>query len=414
MTAIQFITEITKSGNQIKISGETIPDKVYIRKSLIANGIIVENCVFENGFFLEDIDLNYGIKFIGCVFIKNISFISCRATKYDQEINFDGYHLEFKNTKIDGLSFNNNNHIERGVRVCEKSIIRNIHVENLISKIGGFEINGSTVEILFDIIQSKIMNVSVINNSIIDAKVRFDNIECRFILFTDSIFKKDIHIWAGKVDSLTFEDGVFDDDLSILAVPISSCLTINGTEFKKSIKFTLRDDTNNITGSISKVYIKSGKFGEQFIINGNSNQIDELIIDTSKQLDGDLCFNSCNILLATLSGNNSKSNIVFNFSYFNKLNFDFFNNYSTLSLLSLKSFNENSELAITHSNLGKTHLFNAFLNTFDKVTIYNSVLTEVITANVKWFKDENLNSTISASSEEYTYKKKFIDKLNLH
>jgi len=96
---------------------------------------------------------------------------------------------------------------------------------------------------------------------------------------------------------------------------------------------------------------------------------------------------------------------VFNHSCFNKLNFDFFNNYSTLSLISIKAFNSNSELSITHSNIGRTHFFNAFLDTFDKVEIFNSILTEIVIANVKWFEDKKLNSTIIVSSEDYTNKK---------
>jgi len=406
MTATKFISEITKSGNLIKISGETIPEQVVIRKNLIAKGIIIENCVFENGFIIENVDLNFGIKLIGCDFKKNFSINNCRSTKYDQEFNYDGYHLEFKNTKIEGLFFNGNNQIERGIRICEKSIVRTIQVRTLISNKGSFDVNDSTVERLFDIGQAQLKDsVSIRNNSIIDAKVRFENITCGSIVFTESNFKKDIHLWAGKIGSLTFNDGVFDDDLSITAVPITSYLTVIGADFKKSISFTIQDDKNNKTGSLTKIYIQSGKFGEQFIINGSNCQIEELTIDTSKQLEGDLYFNSCNILLAKLSGNNYQSNIVFNHSCFNNLNFDFFNNYSTLSLISIKGFNPDSEFSIVHSNLGKTQFFNAFLDTFDKIRIYNSVFTEIIVANVKWFKDKNLNPSISVSSEEYTYKK---------
>src|SRR5690554_122500 len=132
MTATQFLSEITKSGNLIKISGETIPEQVVIKKNLLAKGIIVENCVFEDGFFIENVDLSFGIKLIGCDFKRNFSINNCRSTKYDQEFNYDGYHLEFKNTKIEGLFFNGNNQIERGVRICENSIVRTIQVRTLI------------------------------------------------------------------------------------------------------------------------------------------------------------------------------------------------------------------------------------------------------------------------------------------
>lgn len=406
MTASQFIAFITQSGNQLRISRETIPDQVIIQINLIAKGIIIENCVFESGFFIENVDLNCGIKFVECVFKKNLSINNCFASQYDHKFNFDGYHLDFNNTKIEALHFNGDNQIERGVRICEKSIISAIHVRSLISNKGSFDINDSTVVRIIDISQAQLSGgISVRNDSIIDAKVKFENVACGSIVFTGSNFKKDIHIWAGQIGSLTFNEGIFEDDLKIVAVPITSYLTVIGTDFKKSISFTLKDVAANKVGSFNKVYIRSGKFGEQFIINGDNCQIEELTIDTSKQLEGDLYFDSCNVLLANVSGSNYKSNIVFNNSCFNKINFDKFYNYSTLSLISVKAFNQNSEFIIAHSNLGKTHLFNAFLNTFDNIKIYNSVLTEIIVANVKWFDDNKLNANISASSEEYTYKK---------
>jgi len=406
MTAIEFLEKITKSGTQIRITGESIAEHINIETNIVANGLIIEDCVFENFVFMEGIDLNYGIKFKNCTFRKKLSFNNCFANKYDRSFNFDGSHLDFIDTKIDELYFTGTNQIERGVRICEKTIIQDLQVRTLISNKGNFSIDDSTIERLFDISHACINgNVSIRNNSKINAKVRFENLTSGSIVFTESNFKKDIHIWAGNIGSLTFNDGIFDDDLSIIAVPISSYLTVIGTDFKKSISFTIQDDTNNKVGSLNKVYIQSDKFGEQFIINGGNSQIEELTIDTSKQLEGDLYFNSCDILLAKLSGNNYKSNIVFNHSCFNKLNFDFFNNYSTLSLISVKAFNPDSEFNIAHSNIGKTHFFNTFLNTFDKIGIYNSVLTEIIVANVKWFDDKKLNPNISASSEEYTYKK---------
>lgn len=130
-----------------------------------------------------------------------------------------------------------------------------------------------------------------------------------------------------------------------------------------------------------------------------------LRINASKQLFGDLHFNSCQINYAHLSGNNYNSNIIFNQVLFKKLSLEYFNNFSTLLLISVKALQPKSELSIYHSNLGKTHLYNIFLDTFHQVKIYNSILTDIIVANVKWFDDKHLNPTTANSSEEFTYKK---------
>lgn len=406
MTGNQFTAWIITLGNQITLSGQTIYNLVDLRSNIISDGVIIEDCIFEEGVFFENIDLNCGIRFVNCTFKKNLSINKCQAQKYDQVFNFDGYHLDFQNTKINGLYFNDVNHLERGVRICEKSNINGFQISTLVANKGGVAINDSTVENVFDIRQAILNNdISIRENSIIDSKVRFENVNCGSIVFTDSHFKKDIHICAGKIGNLIFNNGLFDDDLSINAVPISSNMTIFGTEFNKSINFTLHDKKTNNTGSINQVLIKSGKFGEQFIINGNDGQLEELIIVTSKQLEGDLYFNSININKTKISGDHYNSNIVFNHSNFNSLSFDFFNNYSTLSIISAKSYNQNSELIVAHSNLGKSHFFNTFLDTFQSIRIYNSILTEIVVANVKWFEDRNLNKSISASSEEYTQRK---------
>jgi hypothetical protein len=406
MTSLQFIQAITQVGRPVLIQNETITQQVNLLSNIVAIGVILENCTFEQGVYFENINLNCGIKFKGCEFKKNLSINECKASNYNLEFNFTGNHLEFSNTKINGLYFNRNNEIERGIRICDKSEIVKIQVRTLMSNIGGFEIDDSTISNVFDISQAKFSNnISIRNNSIIDAKIRFENLTCGSFVFTGSNFKKDIHIWAGNSGSLIFNDGVFDEDIFIIAVPISSCLTIIGTEFKKALNFNLRDDTNNKNGIITEVYIQSGKFGENLNINGNNFQIDNVTIDTSKQLEGDLFFNSCQILKTEISGSNYKSNIVFNHTFINHLYFNFFNNYSTVSFISLKSYLTKSQLTINHSNLGKTHFFNAFLNSFDKVEIYNSILTEIIIANVKWFKDTNLNPNQLENSIEYTYKK---------
>ena len=406
MKASQFIDEITQAGNEIKIYNETITDCVDIRKDITAVGVFIENCVFEDDVVFEDADLNCGIKFINCVFKKYLAFNDCKTTKYNQRFNFYGHHIVFSNTKIYGLYFNGENNFERGVEITNKSEIKRLQVRTITSSNGSFSINDSTIESQFDVSNCRFSSdLSVRENSIINAKVRFEYNITGSILFTQSTFNKDIHIWSGKTDQLTFNDGVFCDDLYIHAVPILSRLTIIGAEFKKSINFTLQDKTNNKVGTLSKVYIQSSKFGDRLKVKGSNDQIDDLEIIASEQMEGTLYFNSMNILKAKLTGNNYGCNVTFDHCDFNKLLFDFFHNHSTLSIISACPFNSDSKITINHSHIGKTHFFNTSLNKFDKIVINNSVLIDIITANVEWFKDKNLNSDILPSSDSYTQKK---------
>lgn len=412
MTGNQFEITISQAGQPLIIKDQTITNKVDLRNNIIATGVVIENCIFEEVVFFEKIDLNCGVEFKNCIFKKTFSINDCTASKYDDKFNFNNSHLEFTTTKIEGLYFNGENKIERGISIKENSTINALQVRTVICKMGGFSINNSTINNKLDISQAKIQNdLSIRGNSIIDAKIRFENIVVSSLVLTDATFNKDIHIWAGKISNLTFNDGIFNDDLFITGVPISNHLTIIGTEFKKSINFKLWDDTNKKVGKLSKIYIQSGKFGEQFIVNGNNYKIEEFTIETSKQLEGDIYFNSSQIQTTKISGNNYKSNIVFNHCNFNQLNFDFFYNYSTVSIISAKGFGDESNLTIQHSNLGKTHLFNVFLDSFDKINIYNSVLIDIIIANVKWFSKEKLNPELSDSQHTYEQKKEIYRQL---
>lgn len=406
INSVDFLKDFHKNGTPVLIEDKEIMNRVDTQKKVIATGVIIKDCIFNEPVIFENVDFNCGVKFINCKFKKTLSINECKSNNYDQEFNFDGYHIEFKKTEIEGLYFNGSNVIERGVRISEKSIINRLQVRSIYSKMGSFAINGSTIENLFDVSQAKLTNgLEVRKNSIINSKVRFDNVTAGSITFTESTFNTDVHIWAGKIGSLIFNDGLFKDDLFITAVPISGSMTIIGTEFKKSINFKLQDDTNNKTGSLEQIYISSGKFNEQFVVNGSNEKISNLTVKFSKQLEGALYFNSCNIQETKLSGDNHNGNIVFNHSNFNKLSFDFFSNYSTISIISAKAFGENSELTIQHSNLGKSQFFNTFFNTFESINIYNSVLIDIVVANVKWFNDKNLNSKTVETSPDYAQKK---------
>ncbi|WP_413998201.1 hypothetical protein ACMDB5_10485 [Flavobacterium sp. W1B] len=412
MTGNQFEIEIILAGQPLKIIDQKITNKVDLKNNIIATGVIIENCIFDDVVIFQDIDLNCGIKFINCIFKKSFSLNNCKAENYEYEFNFNNSHLEFSNTTIEGLYFNGENEIQRGIDIQNNSIINSLKVETIICSIGSFQINDSTVNNQFDIRLAKIINnISIRGNSFINSKIRFENIQVNSFIFTDAKFNDDIYIWAGKVENLIFNDGEFNDDLFITAVPISQNLTVIGTVFKKSITFNLWDETNKKQGTLNKVHISSAKFGEQFIINGNNYEINEIVIKVSKQLEGALYFNSSNILNTKISGDNYNSNIVFNHCNFNNLIFDFFYNYSTLSIISAKSFGKNSIITIAHSNLGKFHFFNVFFNTFEKIKIFNSVLTEIITANVKWFDDNKLNTDSTTSHHTFEQKKEIYRQL---
>lgn len=410
ISSSNFLKLIHLGGASNLISDTEISARVVVDKDLKSVGLVLRNCIFNENIIFSNIDLNYGIKFIDCKFNKALIIEGCESKKYDSTFNENGFHIELKNTKIETFIFSKNI-IERGVNIYSKSKIDRLKVKYLDSKLGRFAINDSIIETQFDLTHVKSNNVEIRNNCIINSKVRFENISSDSIVITDSTFNSDVHMWAGKLRSLIFNDGHFKEDVKITAVPISGNLTIAGTEFSQSIEFKLEDKDNAKTGSIKNIYLSGGKFNNQFIVNGFSTVIDDLRFNFSQQLNGSLYFNSCNILKATLTGDNYEGNVVFNHCNFNNLNFDYFYNYSTCSLISTKSFGKDSIITIQHSNLGKTHFFNTFFDSFEKINIYNSILTDIISANVKWFDDKKLNLRAKETLPDYVQKKEIYRQL---
>lgn len=413
MTALEFNTALSVTGNTIQISDQEIVGALVVNSRLRSTGVIVKNCTFKETVIFDSVDLNYGIIFQECKFEKSLSINNCRASNFDQVFNLDGYHIIFSKVIIKrGLHFNGNNQIDRGVKIDSGSNISSLKVDRIITKSGSFSIQDSTIEQELDFFNSKFIGtLDISNNSTIKSKVRFQNIIATSINFIKSNFEKDVHIWSGEIRSLVFNDGIFNDTIYISALPITDRLTISGTEFKKTMIFTIYDSTNKLSGSIDKIYIASCKFGQRFIINGNSTVISDFDLILSTQLEGTLDFNHCELMNTTISGSNFKSNINFKYCNFKKLTLHFLYNYSTISIMSGKAYDKDSEITIADSNLGKMQFLNMFFDTFKKIDIYNSILTEIITTNVKWFNPENLNQLFAIDSFEFSQKREVFRQL---
>jgi len=412
ISSSEFILKLKiEQSDIITINDYTIVGSVRIHFDLHSDGVEFANCIFKKSVIFENVNLNCGIKFFNCTFENSLIFRICVARNYNPEFNFDECHIKISKSRIYSLSFQGKNEIKRGIKICNKSTINRLSVKSIISNMGSFAINDSTIQDEFEITDCNFCNsVEIRRDSIIKANVRFMNVVSGSLSFTDSIFEKDIYIWANKIDDIIFNNGIFYEDLKIKSV-ISNNLTLIGTEFKKSFVIEMKDKPNNKSGSLKSVYIESAKFGEQFKINGDSSIINKFTINFLKPLEGAMHFDSCIFLKAKISGDNHNGNIFFKHCCFNNLSFDFFYNYSTLSIISAKAYGNNSEVSITNSNLGKTHFFDVFFNTFEKITIRNSVLTQIVTANVKWFKPQNLNTLISSTQDDFIHKKEIYRQL---
>ncbi|WP_170252661.1 hypothetical protein, partial [Adhaeribacter aerolatus] len=166
---------------------------------------------------------------------------------------------------------------------------------------------------------------------------------------------------------------------------------VYGSEFKKNLLIEIEDYTNDRIGTIGDLYISDTKFGNGFILKGANKIINTLHLKASPILAGTVLFDGCLFNKVKISGDNHKGNIIFTSSKFESVSFNHFSNYGNILFSSCEAISkENSELRIWFSNLGKGQFFNFSFDSFSKVAIFDSQLSEIITTGVTWFSDEKL------------------------
>ncbi|MBN2776862.1 MAG: hypothetical protein JXR36_04435 [Bacteroidales bacterium] len=391
MTANEFVSEIIKPGSELLIEGKTISERVHLSTNIQARGVIIKDCTFEGVVTFNNMDINCGIVFEHCTFKESLTFNSCKAENYDNTFNANNSHLRFSETTINLLHFNGDNKIKRGVNIDKKSEINKIFIKDLNSVFGGFSISESIINEHFDFFNVNLKDdLRIQNNSKINCKFRVDNLNAGAIAFSNSDFSKDVHVSSSEIPMFNINNSNFTDDLYLERNKINSDLTLIDNIFSKSIFIQIKEPKP--VGFINEIFIKANNFGEHFILDGGKSLINQLTIESSKKMVGALHFKSCNIQDAILKGENYNSSIVFKNCDFNKLLFDSLTNYANISLTTIKTFGNNSQLEILDSNLGKLQIFNTDLNSFEKIIIISSVLIEVSIANVVWFNPDKLKS----------------------
>lgn len=367
----------------------------------------VKNVTFQSFVSFYGVDLGVGIIFTDSIFKKSLNIYGSNASGTILKFSWKSVSVVIDNCKIATLNLDEGNDFEFGLEIINDSIIGNLSISELDFKKAGVFIENSTIEKKLDILQSFLGSGRVrFHNSKINCKVRLSSLVLGGITFTSSTFEKDVHIWGGDSSSgISFNDNQFNDDVYIKGMKSVGSLTISGDNFKKSIKIDIDDPTNNKQGNFDGVFIVSGNFGIGLTLNGSVNSIKSLFISASQNLIGTLQFNGCSFKDARVQGDNHKASIVFNHCVFQKLTFTSFINFGNLILSSSKAISEtDSELIIKNSNLGKSQLFNFYLNSFKKISITDSQISEIITSGVTWFSYEQL--FVPADENQNFYKKK--------
>ncbi|WP_242929018.1 hypothetical protein [Pontibacter vulgaris] len=407
---ISLLNDPKRIGKIVEITDVFVDEEVELNNyNYTCSYAIVKNVEFSKNVIFNSVNLEYGIRFLNCRFDKVLALNKSVANGYDPELdkdhNFNS--LIIDNCEVNRVQIYNKSEFGRGVSIRNSSSIKDLIVEQVLVREGGLEIDSSQLNGKFSI-RSMVLNglgQIRINNSEIDSHVICEALDVGSFSLIGNTFKDHVQLW--KINSrsgLTFNNGIFNDDVLIRGCTIKDTLTIVGDQFKKSIKIDIEDTTNQLVGQVNDIYISAGKFGTSFIFNGSDKEVKKLHVDASQNLEGTIQFNQVSFQTVLFKSDNHKGNFVFSRCSFSNLTFESFTNYGNLIISSCKS-NTNHEtiFKIENSNLGKAQFFNFSLNSFKEINIVDSYLSDIVTSDVTWFSDTQL---VTGSDDTQINKKK--------
>ncbi|WP_146897829.1 hypothetical protein, partial [Adhaeribacter aerolatus] len=213
----------------VEITDVIVNGHVEIKKDTTYNCdfIIFKNVNFEGNFLIENINLGKGISFQNCSFK---DFFLLKGTKAEGYLNRQDdtfYSLSFESCEIPRFILRDN-FLERGIEISKDSKINGLDVQSLEISNTGIKIEDSLIEKRFSLTQVVSINGPIyISNAKINCRLKIENLYVDSISFNGVEIKKDTLIWSGKCNNgITFNDGIYNDDVKLTAVHVNGNLTV--------------------------------------------------------------------------------------------------------------------------------------------------------------------------------------------
>lgn len=397
MTAPEFILLFSNPSVSINEAIEINESVIFDSGNFSCTTAKVENVKFKDRVVFDGVPEIQELTFKNCTFEMGIQIKNVQAKGYDsavlgfQSVNFIDCVIR-ESLIIDACE------LERGISIKSCTLDQNneniLTISNTSISQGGITIQDAIISIL-DLSDLKIEGVGLrIEKSEVKNYLKCTSIVTNSGLsFIKNIIHGHVHVWGGSASGLAFNYNKFLSDVSIQAIKNSSHFTSYRDDFDKFLVIDYDDVSSNVKGFHNKMSFNAAKFGTGLIVNGSNHLLEELIVSCSLNLTGTLQFNSCQIASVTISHDNHKASIVFNYSSFGRVNFDHFNNYGNLIFSSCKSISKaQSKFLVYNSNLGRTQFQNFFFNSFRDVEIIDSLVSNIEFSGMHWFDEKVLDA----------------------
>lgn len=412
--AEKFIEKLNDPGNIVYMKDLEVDGKVEVYGEFVnCEGLYFKGCTFNDTLKISECKLEKDIVFEDCKFLNGIVFKKIEV----------GYHEKSRFEIINSISIieceiEHNFHIvlcnlKRRLHII-KSVIQRLFLQQITSINDGIKIKSSTIHEWFDCNNLRLYGSLDISNCTINTKTRLHDTRASNISFVKNLFTKDLWVTGGLIENgVTFNDGVFEDNIILDAVKAKKILTIIGGKFKESVSVKYENTTHDLEGSFQDIYIQSANFESGLSIFDsdllNPSRLNSIFIPFNAQLNGKISIENLKVNSMKFSGTNFNSKLALNKIQPKQIIFDSFSNYSDIQLTDFKADQSyDSEFIINKSYLGKFQLIDANLTSFNKIIIINSHYSDIITSSVVWFEDSQLEVLPVNFNKTFIQQLKFI------
>lgn len=390
ITAKNFKTKLQKAGGQIDEDLKVKDEVVIADGELKVKSFDIRGVEFMGGLVFDMVsDLGFGVKLERCKG-NHVILIGSSTNGYNREFDFNrlgGLILErsdFKRIWID-----HGCQLDRGIDIREECKMEILDIKNSSFKEGGIYVDNSEIKRLLDVHNVRECGAVDFHKCEIGAKVRLFNVKAGSFSMSGTTLTKDSHFDYCTFSTFTFNESKIADEVSINACSIGSLNTWNDI-FDRKLVLNLEHDVKK--GKLDKVYIQGSKVGQGWVFNGASSTINQIHILCDDSLAGFFHFNSfAKVGELNVSGTNRSSEIAFNLCEFVNIKLHNFINYSSVRFTQCDSL-PGGFLQINNSWLGRTALFNSKFQSFDKIEVYDSQISELDVIGGDWFDDHQFFS----------------------
>lgn len=350
---------------------------------------------FYKNFSIQEVDLGIGIEFSECIFFGSVNFINIQASGYDDSFNKESRSIIFKNCTFEKhvLIKGPSTSLERDLYFENCEFKKGVSLKHFSVSVQGIYFIKSSIREQLDIEFLDIKQSLRFSECVVDCRLRLNNVKASDMILLKTTFNKDIYAWGGYLErGLTINYGEFHGEVKFRCIESPGTLFITGGIFNDAVFIDYKDKSGDHSQGFNELVFVEAEYKNGLYVNGKDEiftdppSVRKLEIRISPKLKGELVFRHIKLELLEIEGYNSTANLVFEELSINKIKIQNFINQSMLIFSGIKAVsNENSGIAISSSNLGKAQFYRFDFDTFKKVLIHDTILSEISTSNVRWF-----------------------------